>query len=268
MIFITRLVLIGFLVATLTIINTQYAYADHTHETCTSFKVNIIEAGSREDLAERTNTFMQGKDVWWVFYLVWDRGESMYIGYCEKGIDNCKDVVEPIATVGHAELMERINLAVSGKQVKDVLIAVGYQRAYVYIWYCEPITTPTKSTPKPSEPIPQPTNQTEAKLEGKIMTSDPVKLAYGDMIGIQTEVSSNMTDKKNFAYIVQIKDEFQSVVSLTWVENIGVLPNDYVKPSMFWLPEQEGKYTAQVFLWESVDSATPIAPMKSVSFEV
>ncbi len=90
----------------------------------------------------------------------------------------------------------------------------------------------------------------------------------GNMVGIESEVANTASSKVTFTLITQIKDKEGVTVFLFWVENLSVLPNDSVKPSVFWSASADGEYNAEVFVWESLGKPVPLAPVGNLAFSV
>ena len=70
-------------------------------------------------------------------------------------------------------------------------------------------------------------------------------------IQISADITNNQDKSQNFVYLVQIKDKNNFVVSFGWFS--GEL-NPYQKwnTSVFWIPDNPGEFTAEIFLWEAL----------------
>ena len=90
----------------------------------------------------------------------------------------------------------------------------------------------------------------------------------GNMIGIKSDVMNYSSDEMTFTLIVQIKDQEGIPVLLTSLQDLSASPNHPLKPAVFWLPEEDGHYEAEVFVWQSVSNPVPLAPINTVSFNV
>lgn len=80
----------------------------------------------------------------------------------------------------------------------------------------------------------------------------------GQMVGVKTEIINKFTDERSFAYIVQIKNDQGFPVFLAWVEDIIILPNKSIKPTLFFLADTKGEYTVDVFVWRSMTLTDPL----------
>jgi hypothetical protein len=89
----------------------------------------------------------------------------------------------------------------------------------------------------------------------------------GSQVLIQSEIVNSQTKKQPFAYIVQIKDENDVTVSLSWVT--GELPEkDSLRAAQSWIPDAPGDYTIEVFVWASVDNPDPLSPTRTTQVSV
>jgi hypothetical protein len=82
----------------------------------------------------------------------------------------------------------------------------------------------------------------------------------GQMVGVQSEIINRFADERTFAYIVQVKDEEGIPVFIAWVENLVLLPNRTIKPTIFFLAEARGEFTVDVFIWRSMTLPDPLTP--------
>lgn len=90
----------------------------------------------------------------------------------------------------------------------------------------------------------------------------------GSMIGIESNVMNYSSDEMTFTFIVQIKDQEGITVLLMSLQDLSASPNHPLKPAVFWLPEEDGYYQAEIFVWQSVSNPVPFAPINSISFNV
>ena len=116
-------------------------------------------------------------------------------------------------------------------------------------------------------PIPQTLSGSEPRLINQ-MGTELSQITHGDMVGIESEVANNSATKMTCSYIVQVRDKDGVTVFLTWVQNMSILPDDSVKPAVFWLSDGNGEYHTEVFIWQSIVNPIPLAPIKSLSFTV
>ena len=70
-------------------------------------------------------------------------------------------------------------------------------------------------------------------------------------IQISADITNNQEKSQNFVYIVQIKDKTGFVVSLVWFSG-ELNPHQKFSPSLSWLPEKSGVFTAEIYVWEAL----------------
>jgi hypothetical protein len=75
----------------------------------------------------------------------------------------------------------------------------------------------------------------------------------GKQVQITTDVTNGQDRTQPFAYIVQIQNDDGVVDSLSWIT--GTLDaGQSLNPSQSWIPTTPGNYTAQIFVWTSVNN--------------
>jgi hypothetical protein len=92
-------------------------------------------------------------------------------------------------------------------------------------------------------------------------------LMASEQVLIQSEITNSQKKNQPFAYIVQIKDDDGVTVALSWV--IGTLPSEEsFKAAQSWIPETQGVYSVEIFIWESIDNPAVLSPVRSVTVDV
>ena len=80
----------------------------------------------------------------------------------------------------------------------------------------------------------------------------------GKQVQITTDVTNGQDRAQPFAYIVQIQNQDGVVCSLSWIT--GTLDaGQSLSPSQSWMPTVPGIYTAQVFVWASVNNSDALS---------
>ena len=75
----------------------------------------------------------------------------------------------------------------------------------------------------------------------------------GKQVQITTDVTNGQDRSQPFAYIVQIQNQDGVVSSLSWIT--GTLDaRQSLSPSQSWMPTTTGNFTAQIYVWKSVDN--------------
>ena len=54
------------------------------------------------------------------------------------------------------------------------------------------------------------------------------------------DITNNQEKSQTFVYLVQIKNEYDIAVSLTWFSG-QLTPNQKLSPSLSWTPDREGR---------------------------
>lgn len=81
----------------------------------------------------------------------------------------------------------------------------------------------------------------------------------GKQVQITTDVTNGQDRDQPFAYIVQIQNQDGVVYSLSWIT--GTLnAGQSLSPSQSWMPTAPGTYTAQIFVWASVNNPDALSP--------
>lgn len=62
---------------------------------------------------------------------------------------------------------------------------------------------------------------------------------------------NNQDIHQRFVYIVQIKDDQDLTVLLSWISGESA-PAQTFTPSLSWTPEKLGQYTIDIFVWEDL----------------
>ena len=73
-----------------------------------------------------------------------------------------------------------------------------------------------------------------------------------------SKVKNTIDFSQEFAYIVQIKDEDNNVISLSWVTG-ETMPSQELGMSVSWMPQEPGKYSIERFVGNSIKGAIPLA---------
>tara|TARA_B100000029_G_scaffold399251_1_gene397914 strand:+ start:117 stop:1298 length:1182 start_codon:yes stop_codon:yes gene_type:complete len=94
-------------------------------------------------------------------------------------------------------------------------------------------------------------------------TGESIEELVVEQTGMIFSKIKNIVDfSQSFTYIVQIKDENNDVVSLSWVTGQAI-PSQELGMSVAWIPEKPGKYFIERFIWNSIKGAIPLTDMIS-----
>jgi len=89
----------------------------------------------------------------------------------------------------------------------------------------------------------------------------------GQQIQVTADLTNGQDRDQPFAYLVQIQDANGVTVSLSWIT--GTLTSGQsLNPAQSWTPSASGTYTAQIFVWQSIDNPNALSPPLSTTITV
>lgn len=86
-------------------------------------------------------------------------------------------------------------------------------------------------------------------------------------VQIAADVTNGQDRNQPFAYIVQIKDKDGVVIELSWLTGT-LTPGQSLSPSQSWTPITSGSYTAEIFVWTSIDDPDALSTPLSMNISV
>jgi len=99
-------------------------------------------------------------------------------------------------------------------------------------------------------------------------TSSEEKIHFVDeQIMIMADVSNNQDTPQVFAYITQVRNSDDVVISLSWITG-SLSPRQSFSPAQSWIPTESGTFHIQVFVWESIDNPSALSPPLSMTVNV
>ena len=99
------------------------------------------------------------------------------------------------------------------------------------------------------------------------LANDEWEALVDTQVQITADLTNNQDRIQSFAYLVQIQDENGVTVSLSWITG-SLEPGQFMSPSQSWTPTSIGKYTAQIFVWESVDNPDALSVPLTIKINV
>ena len=91
------------------------------------------------------------------------------------------------------------------------------------------------------------------------------------LVDQQVEITADVTNSQDrlqhFAYFVQIQDDEGVTISLAWITG-ALSPNQRLSPALSWTPDKAGIYTADIFVWESINNPEPLSHPLYLEIEV
>lgn len=112
------------------------------------------------------------------------------------------------------------------------------------------------------QPAPEPPLITD--LSGSPISGD---VEVGKQIQISTWITDQWNCDHSFAYLVQIQNTNGVTVSLSWITGT-LYAGESLNPAQSWTPFVSGTYTAQVFVWQSIDNPNALSPPVSTTINV
>jgi hypothetical protein len=89
----------------------------------------------------------------------------------------------------------------------------------------------------------------------------------GEGLFIRATLVNDEQVSQSFMMIVQILDQDRAAKAMLLA--LGSLPaGESIERSVPWLPEEQGSYTAEIFVWSSLNDPTPLVEKHSVAFSV
>ena len=88
-----------------------------------------------------------------------------------------------------------------------------------------------------------------------------------EQIMIVTDISNGQDVQQNFAYITQVTNDENVVISLSWLTG-SLSPRQSFSPAQSWTPTESGLYTIQIFVWESITNPEALSPPLSMTVNV
>ena len=76
-------------------------------------------------------------------------------------------------------------------------------------------------------------------------------IIVNQQVQITAKITNAQEKNQDFVYIVQIKDENDTVVKLGWISG-SLTSYQSFSPSLSWTPKQSGVYNAEIFVWDSL----------------
>ncbi len=88
-----------------------------------------------------------------------------------------------------------------------------------------------------------------------------------EQIEIAADLTNSQESQQEFVYLVQIKNDNGTTISLAWITG-SLSPNQRLSPALSWIPEKTGTYTAEIYVWESINNPVALSPPLFLEIEV
>ena len=103
--------------------------------------------------------------------------------------------------------------------------------------------------------------------DAELVSQSEDMLSVDEQVMVVADLSNGQDRNQNFAYIVQIKDENDSVISLSWITGSLTLWQKF-SPALSWTPIATGSFMIEIFVWESLDNPDALSAPLFLTVEV
>jgi len=103
--------------------------------------------------------------------------------------------------------------------------------------------------------------------DAELVSQSEDMLSVDEQVMVVADLSNGQDRNQNFAYIVQIRDENDSVISLSWLTGSLTLGQKF-SPALSWTPITTGSYMIEIFVWESLDNPDALSAPLLLTVEV
>jgi len=93
----------------------------------------------------------------------------------------------------------------------------------------------------------------------------PIEPTINEQIQIVGMISNNQNYDQIFVYIIQVRDQDGTVVSLSWIQG-ELTSNQSLELSQSWTPTRATNYAIETFVWNSLKDQIPLSPNSSLSY--
>ena len=111
------------------------------------------------------------------------------------------------------------------------------------------------------------TSIADPRLENVFGESTADNVNVNQQIQISSDITNHQNKSQNFVYLVQIKNDADFVVSLGWISG-QLTPDQKLNPSLSWTPNNSGKYTAEIFVWEGLRNHSALSEYTKLQISV
>ncbi|MBI3640469.1 MAG: hypothetical protein HY223_09190 [Thaumarchaeota archaeon] len=79
----------------------------------------------------------------------------------------------------------------------------------------------------------------------------------GQQIGIESTLTNHATSEQKFTYLIQVMNKDSATEYLEGF-SASMVSNQSFTASQVWIPKEQGQYTIQVYVWDSLTSGIPL----------
>lgn len=96
----------------------------------------------------------------------------------------------------------------------------------------------------------------------------PLSSFYADnQIQIVGSITNEQNFNQEFIYLIQVKDETNSVASISWIAG-ELTETQNLDVSQSWIPKKTGTYFIESYVWASLDNQIPLSEPQKISIVV
>jgi hypothetical protein len=92
-------------------------------------------------------------------------------------------------------------------------------------------------------------------------------ISVDQQVQITMDVANGKDNEQPFAYLVQIQDSNNSLVSLAWITGTLSTGQSF-SPALSWIPTDTGSYFGKILIWNNVDDVAPLADTTTFTLNV
>ena len=114
------------------------------------------------------------------------------------------------------------------------------------------------------------TNRAElknARLVNAFGETSAQNINTNQQVQISADITNMQGQNQDFVYIVQVLDQNNVPVQLSWIK-ASFKAQQTFSPALSWVTDRPGTYTAQIFLWDSIQNANALAVRSEIKITV
>ncbi len=103
--------------------------------------------------------------------------------------------------------------------------------------------------------------------DAELVSQSEDMLSVDEQVMVVADLSNGQDRNQNFAYIVQIRNEKDSVISLSRITG-NLTPGQKFSPALSWIPTVPGSHMIEISVWESLDNPDVLSAPLLLTVEV
>lgn len=106
-----------------------------------------------------------------------------------------------------------------------------------------------------------------ARLVNAFGEASALNINTNQQVQISADITNRQGQTQDFVYIVQVLDQNSVPVQLSWIK-ASFKAQQTFSPALSWVTDRPGTYTAQIFLWDSIQNANALAVKSEIKITV